>query len=151
MPRRKSPRKTATQATLVILILFLFGAVENGYAQSRSAPVEVPFEFVHNQIVVTVKIAGKGPYSMLFDTDTDPSAIDLAIAKELGLGLDSRSYTAAGGGRDAQTVQLTRLPSVELGTLVAKQLVAGAIDLKKFSAKLERPINGVLGYTFLKD
>jgi predicted aspartyl protease len=152
MPRRKSPRKRATQGTFaIVLILFLFGALENGYAQSRLAPVEVPFEFVHNQIVVTVKIAGKGPYSMLVDTDTDPSAIDLATAKELGLGLDSRSYAATGGGSGAQTVQLTRLPSVELGTIVAKEIVAGAIDLKKLSAKLERPIHGVLGYTFLKD
>ncbi len=150
-PSKNRPEKTTKGPFAIVLILFLFGAVENGYAQSRSAPVEVPFEFVHNQIVVTVKIAGKGPYSMLVDTDTDPSAIDLATAKELGLGLDSRSYAATRGGSDAQTVQLTRLPSVELGTIVAKELVAGAIDLKKFSAKLERPINGVLGYTFLKD
>jgi predicted aspartyl protease len=151
MPPRKSPRKTVTQATIAILILFLLGVVENGSAQTRSAPVEVPFEFVHNQIVVTVKIAGKGPYHMLFDTDSDPSAIDLATAKELGLELDSRSYAASGGGSETQTVQLTRLPSVELGTILARDVVAGAIDLKKLSDKLERPIHGVLGYTFLKD
>jgi predicted aspartyl protease len=134
-----------------ILILFLFGVVENGSAQSRSAPIEVPFEFVYNQIVVAVKIAGKGPYHVLVDTGSDPSAIDLATAKELGLGLDSRSYAASGGGNDIQTVHLTRLPSVELGAVVAKDVVAGAIDLKKLSDKLARPINGVLGYTFLKD
>jgi len=148
MPPRKSRRKKATKgAFAVVLILFLFGAVENGYTQIRSAPVEVPFEFVHNQIVVTVKIAGKGPYQMLLDTDTDPSAIDLAAAKELGLG----SFAATGGGRVPQTVQLTRLPSVELGTIVAKDVAARAIDLKKLSDKLERPIHGVLGYTFLKE
>jgi predicted aspartyl protease len=149
---RKNCRKKATRGTFaVVVILFLFGAVENGYAQIRSVPVEVPFEFVHNQIVVTVKIAGKGTYQMLLDTDTDPSAIDLAAAKELGLGLDSRSYAATGGGSVPQTVQLTRLPSVELGTMIARDVVAEAIDLKKLSNKLERPIHGVLGYTFLKD
>ncbi len=151
MPRRKSPRKTATPVTFAILTLFLLGVIENGSAQSRSAPVEVPFEFVHNQIVVTVKIGGKGPYHMLVDTGSDPSAIDLATAKELGLGLDSRSYAATGGGGDIQTGQMTRLPSVELGTIVARDLVAGAIDLKKLSERLERPIQGVLGYTFLRD
>src|SRR5258708_21248663 len=124
MPRRKSPRKTATQAALAILILFLFGVVENGSAQSRSAPVEVPFEFVHNQIVVTVKIAGKGPYHMLVDTDSDPSAIDLSTTKELGLGLDSKSYAVTGGGSDPQTVQPTRLPSVALWTIVATEFGA---------------------------
>src|SRR5437660_5281130 len=89
-------------------MLLLSSVAELGYAQSRSAPIEVPFEFVGNQIVVQVKIAGKGPYSMLLDTDTDPSAIDLATAHELGLRLDSRSLTASGGGTEAGLVQLTR-------------------------------------------
>jgi predicted aspartyl protease len=88
---------------------------------------------------------------MLVDTNTDPSAIDLAAAKELGLGLDSRSYAAIGGGSEAQTLQLTRIPSVELGTIVAREVAAGAIDLKKLAARLGRPIHGVLGYSFLKD
>ena len=120
-------------------------------SQDRSGPVEVPFEFVHNQVIVAVKIGGKGPYNMLVDTDTDPSAIDLATAKELGLLLGSKSYPATGGGTEANLVQLTRLPTVELGSVIAKDVVAGSIDLSKLSAKLARPINGVLGYSFLKD
>jgi len=132
-------------------MLLLSSATELGYSQTRSAPVEVPFEFVANQIIVQVKIAGKGPYSMLLDTDTDPSAIDLATARELGLRLDARSFPASGGGADANLVQLTRLSTVELGDVIAKDVSAGAIDLTKLSAKLERPIHGVLGYSFLKD
>src|SRR5439155_19530713 len=132
-------------------MLLLSSAAEFGYAQTRSAPIEVPFEFVANQIIVQVKIAGKGPYSMLLDTDTDPSAIDLATARELGLRLDARSFPASGGGADANLVQLTRLSTVELGTVIAKDVAAGGIDLTKLSAKLERPIHGVLGYSFLKD
>jgi predicted aspartyl protease len=135
------------------LMLLLSSANELGFAQTRSAPIEVPFEFVANQIIVQVKIAGKGPYSMLLDTDTDPSAIDLATARELGLRLDARSFPASGGGGggDANLVQLTRLATVELGTVIAKDVSAGAIDLTKLAAKLERPIHGVLGYSFLKD
>ena len=132
-------------------MLLLSNAAELGYAQSRSAPIEVPFEFVGNQIIVQVKIAGKGPYSMLLDTDTDPSAIDLATARELGLKLDSTRLPAGGGGTEARLVQLTRLSTVELGAVVAKDVPAGAIDLTKLAAKLERPIHGVLGYSFLKD
>jgi predicted aspartyl protease len=151
MPRKTRGKRIAKGTFTINLILLFFGAVEHAQAQNRSAPVEVPFEFVHNQIVVTVRIAGKGPYQMLLDTDTDPSTIDLGTAKELGLALDSKSYQATGAGTDNQTVQLTRLPTVELGNIIAKDLVAGAVDLKKLSAKLERPIHGVLGYSFLKD
>jgi predicted aspartyl protease len=127
-----------------------------GYAQKRpsqnkSGPVEIPFEFVDNQIVIEVRIAGKGPYNMLVDTDTDPSAIDLATARELGLSQDSKAYPATGGGTDNNFVHLTRLPTVELGSVVAKDVLAGAIDLSKLSAKLGKPIQGVLGYSFLKD
>jgi predicted aspartyl protease len=132
-------------------LLLLSSSLGAGYSQNRSPPVEVPFEFVANQIIVQVKIAGKGPYSMLFDTDTDPSAIDLATAHELGLRLDARSFPASGGGAEANLVQLTRLPTVELGNVMAKEVPAGAIDLKQLAAKLGRPIQGVLGYSFLKD
>lgn len=155
-------KQTAIVVTglLLLLVNFLSGRFVGGpglgYAQNRSgqsktAPVEVPFEFIANQVIVEVKIAGKGPYYMLMDTDTDPSAIDLTTAKELGLGLGAKSYPASGGGTEANVFQLTRLPTVELGTVMAKDVVAGAIDLSKLSAKLGRPIQGVLGYSFLKD
>jgi predicted aspartyl protease len=153
-PRKLSmyPGRMIAKWTFAVgFMLLLFGAAEIGYSQKRAAPVEVPFEFVLNQIIVQVKIAGKGPYSMLVDTDTDPSAIDLATAKELGLKLDSRSYPATGGGTEANLFQMTKLPTVELGTVMAKDVVAGAIDLKKLAGKLERPIHGVLGYSFLRD
>jgi len=139
------------------ILLLLAGSSGAGYSQNRSAPqnraapLEVPFEFVANQIILQIKIGGKGPYSMLLDTDTDPSAIDLATAHELGLRLDARSFPASGGGAEGNLVQLTRLPTVELGAVVAKDVAAGAIDLKKLAAKLGRPLQGVLGYSFLKD
>jgi predicted aspartyl protease len=164
-PRKRTMFKGKRTATLLIGLMLLLvtllsgrfvGSPELGYSQKRAAqskaePVEVPFQFVANQIVVEVKIAGKGPYNLLVDTDTDPSAIDLATAKEVGLKLDSRSFPATGGGTEANVVQLTRLPTVELGTVIARDVIAGAIDLSKLSAKLGKPIHGVLGYSFLKD
>ncbi len=131
-------------------MLFLSGSSRVDYSQARAAPIEVPFELVANQIIVQVKIAGKGPYTMLLDSDTDPSAVDLATARELGLGLDSRRFPATGGGTEVNLVQLTRLPTVELG-VIAKDVPAAAIDLSKLSARLGRPVHGVLGYSFLKD
>jgi predicted aspartyl protease len=162
-PRKQTMSTGKRAAILGIGLVLVLGSAFSGrlfgglgysqkrQAQSKSGPIEVPFEFVANQVIVEVKIAGKGPYYMLVDTDTDPSAIDLATAKELGLGLGSKSYPASGGGNDANVFQLTRLPTVELGALIAKDVVAGAIDLSKLSARLGKPIQGVLGYSFLKD
>jgi predicted aspartyl protease len=146
-----APKVISKWAFTLVFALLLSGGTAAAFSQTRSAPVEVPFELVHNQILVQVKITGKGPYTMLLDTATDPSGIDLTVAKELGLGLDSRSYPASGGGSVIQSVQVTRLSSLELGSVVAKDIVAAVIDLTKLAGKLERPIHGILGYSFLKD
>src|SRR5947207_478445 len=113
-------------------------------AQNRRAPAEVPFEFIHNEIVVQVKIAGKGPYSMLIDTDTDPSAIDSGTARELGLAQGSKGYPASGGGNEPNVFHLTRLPVVEIGKVTVKEVSAGTIDLAKLSARLGMLIHGLL-------
>src|SRR5439155_17725424 len=143
--------KIAKSILLTVLTVLLSTSFLIVQAQNRQAPAEVPFEFIHNEIVVQVKIAGKGPYSMLIDTDTDPSTIDLATARELGLEQGSKSYPASGGGNDANVVTLTRLRVVELGSVTVKDLSAGTIDLAKLSAKMGRPIHGVLGYSLLRN
>ena len=133
------------------LIIFLLIFPACAFSQTPKPPVEVPFEFVHNQIVVPVKIGGTGPYNMLIDTDTDPSAIDAATARDLGLVTGSKGGTATGGGTEVNTIYPTHLPTVELGSLVARDVAAVTIDLTKISERAGRPIQGVLGFSFLKD
>lgn len=141
------------KTTIVVALLLILAPA--GTIRSQGGPnrkfIEVPFELIANQIVVEVKIAGKGPFSMLLDTDTNPSAIDLATAQALGLSIGAKGYPATGGGTDAAVVYAVRLPAVEMGDLSAKEVAAGAIDLSKLAGKMGRPIHGVLGYSFLKD
>lgn len=133
-----------------ILLLFLLLAV-SAYAQAPKAPTEIPFEFLHNQIVVQAKINGKGPFNLLIDTDTDPSAIDTATARELRLQVGSSGAPASGGGTETNIVYPTRLASVELGPISGKDVVAATIDLTKLAERIGKPIQGVLGFSFLKD
>jgi len=119
-------------------------AVKNHYFESS-------FELVHEQIVLQVKLAGKGPFTVLLDTDTDPSGIDLTTARDLGLSAGAKGYPASGGGTDVNVTFLTKLPLVELGSLSVRNVSAAVIDMKKLSDRLGRPIHGVLGYSFLKD
>ena len=135
-------------AAIIPLLLALAPAA---LAQSAKAPVEIPFEFVHNQIVVKVKVGGKGPFNMLVDTNTDPSAIDVATARELGLAVGDKGFTVTGGGTEVNTVHETRMPTVELGSLVIKDVVAATISLTKISERMGGPIHGILGFSFLKD
>src|SRR5258708_14852279 len=128
-----SPKRIIAHWISAFGFMLLTSVAGLGYAQTRSAPVEVPFEFVANQIIVQVKLAGKGPYSMLLDTNTDPSAIDLATARELGLKLDARSFPASGGGAAANFVPLRKLPTGQNATQIPKEHAPGAIHLPKLA------------------
>lgn len=144
-------QRSAPPLTICAVALLLAGSLCPANGQSPKQPIEVPFEFVHHQIVVQIRIGGKGPFNMLLDTDTDPSAIDAAAARELGLSIRATGAQATGGGTEVNTVYPTTMPNVELGGLVAKQVAAATIDLSKISKRIERPIHGVLGFSFLKD
>ena len=140
----------SARAVTIWAAAFLLG-LANVHGQTPKPTAEVPFEFVHNQVVLQVKIGGKGPFTMLLDTNTDPSAIDVATARELALAVGRSGAPATGGGTETNIVYPTTLPGVEIGGVTAKQVAAATIDLGKISTRMERPIHGVLGFSFLKD
>jgi predicted aspartyl protease len=131
--------------SLVIVICSLASLAQT----SKEQVIQVPFDFHRNEIIVEVRVNGKGPFNMMLDTGTDPSAIDLATAKDLGLKLDSIGRAASGGGKDVNLTYETKLPLLEVRNVVAKNVEAVAIDLSKVSDRLGKPIQGVLGHSFL--
>jgi hypothetical protein len=123
--------------TFTLLFVFIIAACAGSFAQIRTkAPViEIPFDFYRNEIVVQVRVNGKGPFNMMVDTGTDASAIDLVTARELGLKLDPIGRKASGRGTSVNLAYETKLPFVEVGGLSAKNLAAAAIDLSKISER----------------
>src|SRR5262245_26110668 len=96
---------------LTLCLLLTVGAQADGKQQV----VEVPFDFYRNEIIIKVKVNGKGSFNMMLDTGTDPSAIDIATARELGLKLDPVGGKATGGGSGVNLAYGTKLPLVEFG------------------------------------
>ncbi|HET9393191.1 MAG TPA: pepsin/retropepsin-like aspartic protease family protein [Candidatus Rubrimentiphilum sp.] len=116
---------------VVLLAPLLFST-----ALARAADdAAVPFTSEHNQIVIQVKVAKAGPFSMLLDTGTTPSAIDTALAHQLGLELRGKGNA-------------TLLPGVQVGSLQIDSLDGGAIDLTSVARAVGVPIQGVLGHSF---
>ena len=134
---------------LVISLLVVGGCVSS-YAQSsgKDQTVEVPFNFYRNEIILPVKING-ATFNMMLDTGTDPSAIDLATAKAVGLKLDPIGRRASGGGARVSLAYTTKLPLLGIGDLVAKNVPAVAIDLSEVSQRLGMPLHGILGHSLL--
>jgi hypothetical protein len=123
----------------------LFPAV----ALSASPDLEVPFDFLHNQILLHVTLKGGGPYNFVLDTGTHASTIDIGLARRLGLPLAAAGSESRGVGRDRVLGRATMLEEVGVGDLLVERLPAVGLDLSGVTAQLGRPLHGVLGNNFL--
>ncbi len=109
-----------------------------------SGMAELPLLFTPR--VVRCMAAGPGgrPLTVLLDTGTDPSAIDLGLARRLGLRLGD---FAMGSDAASDRVRFTEsaLPWLRLGDLALRDLYAAAVDLRRAPF----PVDLVLGYNVL--
>jgi hypothetical protein len=125
-------------------------AVLTGVA--RAAPLDVPFDFSRNEIALSVSVKGV-PQTMLLDTGVDPSAIDITRAKVLKLSVDRKDGGEISGQGNAKSA--LAYPSQITGLSIAgrsfKAVEAIAADLGAFSASYGAELDGVLGYSFIKD
>jgi predicted aspartyl protease len=111
----------------------------------------LPFDLVENQVVVRVKISGRGPFACLLDTAVEPSVVDLTLARELGLRVsDDRPGEAAGQGHEAAAFYPSELPDVWLGELEIGDVDAVAFDLSRIGSKLNQPLHAILGQSFFE-
>lgn len=138
-----------TQLLTLWLLLTLACFCSLAQDKTKAPVIEMPFDFYRNEIILQVKVNGKGPFNMMLDTGTDPAAVDLATARELGLKLQPLGKPATGGGTDVNLTYYTKLPLVEVGGLTVKNLDTLAIDLSKISERLGKPLHGVLGHSLL--
>jgi hypothetical protein len=95
--------------------------------------------------MVHVMVNDKGPFTMMLDTGTDPSAVDFSTARDLGL---DRRHTEDDTPGVRRSYQL-KLARVALGAVVASNVAAVATNLSDISKRLGVPLHGVLGHSFL--
>ena len=136
---------------IAVNILAALCFFSNASAQARTGVVEVPFEFVNNEILVQVRINGKGPLTMMLDTGTNPSSIDLVTADALGIRRSARGRQGSGGGTDRNPAYECKFATLEIGSLAAANVSAVAIDLTKISGPMGRHIDGILGHSVLNN
>jgi len=143
-------KMTIIQSLIVYMFIMAWCPGSFAQASSKEQVIEVPFDFYRNEIILAVRVNGKGSLLMMLDTGTDPSAVDLNTAKEIGLKLDPIGRQAEGGGTGVNLAYETKLPLLEVSNLTAKNVEAVAMDLSQVSGRLGKPINGILGHSFLK-
>jgi predicted aspartyl protease len=136
---------------ILLCCILLTAFVSSAQAGGKQQVVEIPFDFYRNEIILQVKVNGKGPFNMMLDTGTDPSAVDVATAKDIGLKLHPLGKPGTGGGTDVNLTYYTELSLVEVAGFTVKNVETLALDLSKVSERLGKPLHGVLGHSVLKD
>jgi len=115
-------------------------------------PLTVPFDFSRGVIGLDATIGDQPVYVML-DTGVDPSAVDIHRAEALGLKIDRTDSGEVSGFGDAQSVRAVSatVDGLAVGSRRFGSVDALASDLSSLSHVYGRPIDLILGYSFLKE
>jgi len=121
-------------------------------AGASAKPLVVPFDFSRSEIALDVTVKGT-PLYVLLDTGVDPSAIDLGRAGALHLKVDRGSGGEASGVGNAKHVEMyaATIDGLAVGGQSFPPIDAAASDFGALSAHYGRKLDGMLGYSFLKD
>lgn len=134
--------------TCLLAFGLLLATCGGGRAGETPKSFSVPFDTIKTQhMVVDVKINGKGPYRLIFDTGAPDSLVNNRVAKEAGLfGKDFKKPPFAIFGAMGQV----KIKSLEAGDLKAEDLSAMVIDHPTVAAisNVVGPIDGIVGFTF---
>ncbi len=109
-----------------------------------SGETTLPLLFAPQVLRCVAAGPGGHPLTVLLDTGTDPSAIDLGLARRLGLRIGD---FALGSDAASDSVPFTEtvLPWLRLGDLTLRDLYTVAVDLSRAPFKVDL----VLGYNVL--
>src|SRR5262249_18421566 len=143
-----APRSTLRPfASLAIVVLFLIAAPLCADSPERK-PVTVPFDLlITKHMVLKVKINGKGPFRVIFDTAAPVSLLNAKTAKAAGvLGKDSKQPAFSLFG----PVAPSKIQTLEIGALKAEGVPVIVMDHPTVGviSSLLGPIEGIIGFPF---
>jgi hypothetical protein len=136
-----------TRTTILTALVVVALAAGPRTALAQEVPAKAKFEVLQTQhIVVMVKINGKGPYRLIFDTGAPVSLLNTKIAKEAGV-LDDGAKEPAPTLLQVNTLKIRTL---ELGGVKAENVPTMVMDHPTVAAidKVLGPVQGIIGLTF---
>jgi hypothetical protein len=146
MPNAKCRMPKAMFATffaLFCVLHFAFCISEAQADEPAAKPVVVPFELLKTQhMAIKIKINGKGPYRVIFDTGAPTNLINNKVAKEAGITTKKPLFSIFPVSEKMKTLQIGDLKVENVGTMVFDHPTVSLID-KHFG-----PIEGLIGFPF---
>jgi len=116
--------------------------------ETKQQPVTVPFDtLITKHIVLKIKINGKGPYRVIFDTGAPVNLINTKTAKASGL----IGKNASGSGFSLFSgPPISKIKNLELGDLKAESVPVIVMDhpTVEIVSKVLGPVEGIIGFPF---
>ena len=137
---------------IAVAVLALLCGLEVGAGVVLAQTLRVPFDFSKSEIGIEATVNGEPIYIML-DTGVAPSVIDFQRAEALHLKVERKAADEVSGY--GNTEKPTAFPTTIEGFAIAehkfKTFNALTTDLSSLSAKYGRPLDAIIGYSFLQD
>jgi hypothetical protein len=130
-----------------IVVLMFFAGASLG-SEKADAAKSVPFELLKTRhMVVSIKINGKGPFRVIFDTGAPFNLVNNRVARASGMVPKDQPaplfpFLASGGP--------TKIGTLQLGDLKVENTQAMVMDhpTVELMSKLVSPVEGIIGYPF---
>ncbi|MBI2570617.1 MAG: aspartyl protease family protein [Candidatus Schekmanbacteria bacterium] len=113
-----------------------------------AAAVSLPFELVNNHIFLAVRVNGRGPFRMLFDTG-GANVLTPTMASELGVATEG-ALQGRGVGEQSEDIGLAHVDKVEVGDLTIRDQVFYVIPLENLENVEGVGPFGLIGYEVFK-
>ncbi|HET9087921.1 MAG TPA: hypothetical protein VFN53_10390 [Acidobacteriaceae bacterium] len=114
----------------------------------------IPFEYVHGHIFLQLALGGLGMHTVMLDTgftsDSKMIAIDSRIAEQLRTG-EGEPLQIAGLGTDDIHGRKVDDIDVRLGGTAIVHSAAESFDFTALRVALRHPLDGIIGFAFLRD
>ncbi len=120
--------------------------------QEHRLPIKFRLVGDANFIVVKTKLNEKGPFNFLVDTGATRTTVTEQIGQIFDLHRTSHGKRTSLSGSYARTTMiLSKLKSIQVGKAKSTDVEVGVLGLEPPCDGVGVPLDGVLGYTFMKD
>src|SRR5688572_5760884 len=104
-----------------------------------------PFERGYSDIVLEVRLNGRGPFRMLLDTGSTHTSVSSKTAEVIGAPVVAKAPMGSAAG--SRMTLVVRIAALEVGPVTVDELLASVVDLG--GVRTEDGIDGVIGHDAL--
>lgn len=125
------------------------GLAKAGQASGRMKDTTIPFQLVNRDIYIQVSINNSKPLWFILDTGDKYAAVDLALARSLGVEFGDQVAVGGGGKNVVMGNFVKNTPFSVLGLTGFSQPLFIAIPLGDLAKASGQEIAGILGFDFI--